>query len=208
MAGIGKPEVALTPSGEPDVASMLGGMDIMTWVADQKDAIWALAITGWSYELPVPVLDGGQVTGAEAFARVRALDPDPAESLDMLQHLAFLAPRAVIAAADAAEHRRTPTYRWAATGLAEDAKAGVPKARISALLALAAERYGRFPEQGIWHAVIDRADSLEAPACYEAVAAHLGLTVGRSAAGSVAAWVDGRDVHEVVAALHAAAVSG
>lgn len=54
------------------------------------------------------------VTGSAAFDRIRSLDPDDAEALDMLQHLAFLAPSAVLAAADATERRRTPTAERAA----------------------------------------------------------------------------------------------
>lgn len=81
LARIGKPEVVLTPSGEPDLGSMLGGMDIMTWVSDQQDAVWALAITAWSWELPVPAFDGGQVTGVEVFGELPLDDYEELETL-------------------------------------------------------------------------------------------------------------------------------
>lgn len=81
LARIGKPEVVLTPSGEPDLGSMLGGMDIMTWVSDQQDAAWALVISAWSWELPVPAFDGHQVTGAEVFGEIPLDDYEELETL-------------------------------------------------------------------------------------------------------------------------------
>ena len=81
LARIGKPEVVLTPSGEPDLGSMLGGMDIMTWVADQQDAVWALAITAWSWEHPVPAFDGAGVTGVEVFGELPLDDYEELETL-------------------------------------------------------------------------------------------------------------------------------
>lgn len=36
------------------LSSATSRMDVMGFTADQEDAVWALLITGWSYELPVP----------------------------------------------------------------------------------------------------------------------------------------------------------
>ena len=81
LASIGKPEVVLTPSGEPDLAQMVGGMDIMSWVASQQDAVWALVISAWSYEMPVPAVEGGEVKGAEAFGEIPLDDSEELEAL-------------------------------------------------------------------------------------------------------------------------------
>lgn len=80
---VGKPQVAVGPDGEVDVQSMVGGMDILGYVTSKQDACWALIITGWSYDLPVPVLDKttGVLTGAETFGELPLDDFDEVEAL-------------------------------------------------------------------------------------------------------------------------------
>jgi hypothetical protein len=63
-----------------DVAGLLAGFDISGMRASREEALFALLITAWSYELPVPELDkaSGIVTGAEA---IDELPIDDAEEI-------------------------------------------------------------------------------------------------------------------------------
>lgn len=83
LGRVGKPQVAVGPGGEIDVQTMVSGMDVLGYVAGQQDAVWALIITGWSYDLPVPVLDktSGVLTGAEAYEEIPLDDFDEIEAL-------------------------------------------------------------------------------------------------------------------------------
>lgn len=65
----GKPAVsgdAVTEDGKVDVGAVLSGMDIASWMAAKQDALWAVLIDGWSYDLPVPELDGDAIVNAES----------------------------------------------------------------------------------------------------------------------------------------------
>lgn len=64
-------------------AAMLDGMDIMGMAAARQDATWALLITAWSYEVPVPELDKatGIVTGAAALDEIPLEDAEEIEQL-------------------------------------------------------------------------------------------------------------------------------
>lgn len=69
--------------GQVDMAAVVAGLDVKGLSAARQDALWAMVITGWSYDLPVPQLDkaSGTVTGAEAFDDLPLGD---AEEIEML----------------------------------------------------------------------------------------------------------------------------
>ena len=61
---VGKPTPVFTPDGGFDQAATISGLDVLGWQAARRDAIWAMVITAWSWDLPVPALgDAGQVDG-------------------------------------------------------------------------------------------------------------------------------------------------
>jgi len=69
---VGKPrlgEGALGADGQFNIGAAIAGMDITSFSALRRDALLALIITGWSYEMAVPELDkaAGEVTGADSF---------------------------------------------------------------------------------------------------------------------------------------------
>lgn len=75
MNRVAKPSVspgAIDDEGGVDVRELVAGMDIGAWMEDRQDALWAMLITAWSYDLPVPELDkaAGVVTGADAFGEL------------------------------------------------------------------------------------------------------------------------------------------
>lgn len=62
--------------GEVDVGGLVERMDLAGMDEARHDALWALLITAWSYEGPVPQLDqaAGIVTGAEVLEEIPADD--------------------------------------------------------------------------------------------------------------------------------------
>jgi hypothetical protein len=71
----------LDAEGNVNVGAMLAGTDISSWLAAKQDALWALLITGWSYDLPVPELDSEGVSGGESFDAIPLADYDEIEAL-------------------------------------------------------------------------------------------------------------------------------
>lgn len=82
------PDGALDDEGSVSMRGMLAGMDITAWTAAKQDALWALLITAWSWDTPVPALDKGtgEITGGDA------LDGIPIDDADEIE--AILAPHA------------------------------------------------------------------------------------------------------------------
>lgn len=80
---VGKPVPVFTERGDFDQAATMSGLDILTWQAAKRDAAWAMVISGWSYDLPVPVLDAasGEVSGAGAFGELPLGDFEELEAL-------------------------------------------------------------------------------------------------------------------------------
>jgi hypothetical protein len=83
---VGKPQVtadAISDDGAVDVRALMSGIDIMSWQAAKRDAVWAMVIERWSYDLPVPVLEAasGEVTGADAFGELPLKDFEELEAL-------------------------------------------------------------------------------------------------------------------------------
>lgn len=68
----GKPDVnmdAIGDDGDVNVRELLAGIDMLSIPAAKTDALWAMLITSWSYDLPVPELDmaAGIVSHADSF---------------------------------------------------------------------------------------------------------------------------------------------
>lgn len=62
--------------GEVDVGGLIERMDLADMDEARHDALWALLITGWSYDFPVPQLEvaSGIVTGAEVLDEIPGSD--------------------------------------------------------------------------------------------------------------------------------------
>lgn len=85
---VGRPRVAagaIDDSGHIDAGALVAGVDIMAFMAARHDALWALLITGWSYDLPLPSLeeaaDGLAVSGAESYDEIPLDDYDEIEKI-------------------------------------------------------------------------------------------------------------------------------
>jgi hypothetical protein len=60
----------------------MSGLDITTWLQAKRDAIWAMVVEGWSYDLPVPELSAdGQVTDLDSFGELPLDDFDELAAL-------------------------------------------------------------------------------------------------------------------------------
>lgn len=70
---------AIGPSGEVDMAAVIAGMDVMSYVAGAQDFCWALLLTAWSYDLPLPAVADGQLLNAESFGELPIDDADEIE---------------------------------------------------------------------------------------------------------------------------------
>jgi hypothetical protein len=82
-AGKARLDVRLDDDGQVDLQQALAGLDMMGYAASTQDALWALLIDKWSYDLPVPVLDraSGTVEGADAFDELPLADFEAVERL-------------------------------------------------------------------------------------------------------------------------------
>jgi hypothetical protein len=73
---VGRPQ-SVYRDGELDKEATMSGLDITTWLQAKRDAIWAMVVEGWSYDLPVPELgDDGQVTDLDSFGELPLDDFD------------------------------------------------------------------------------------------------------------------------------------
>jgi hypothetical protein len=80
----GKPAAigdAITDEGKVDVRTLVSGMDISSWMAAKQDALWAVLIEAWSYDLPVPELDGDAIVGADSLGELPLDDYEEIERL-------------------------------------------------------------------------------------------------------------------------------
>lgn len=80
---VGKPQPIFTADGVFDQAATMSGVDVLTWMAAKQEALWAMLIGGWSFELPVPQFDwaAGTVAGGEAFGELPLEDFTALEAL-------------------------------------------------------------------------------------------------------------------------------
>jgi hypothetical protein len=88
------PAGALDDELNVNVAGLIAGMDLPAMKAAREEAIWALLITAWSYDMPVPELDKatGIVTGAAALDGIPIDDGEEIERI-LAPHAAKLTRR-------------------------------------------------------------------------------------------------------------------
>lgn len=72
---------AITPDGKVDMDALLAGMDVLSYVADGQDFCWALLLTGWSYDLPLPAVADGELINAASIGELPLDDADELEAL-------------------------------------------------------------------------------------------------------------------------------
>jgi len=72
---------AIGDEGDVNVREMLSGMDISAWLAAKQDALWAVLIDAWSYDLPVPEVDGDVIAGAESLGELPLDDYEEIEQV-------------------------------------------------------------------------------------------------------------------------------
>ena len=80
----GKPALdgaSITDEGKVDVRAVLSGMDISSWMGAKQDALWATLIEAWSYELPLPALDGDAIVNADSLGELPLGDYEEIERL-------------------------------------------------------------------------------------------------------------------------------
>ena len=63
---------AVDDDGQVDARALVAGMDLGEAQEEKHDALWAIFITGWSYEFPVPKFDrgSGETAGAEVLDEI------------------------------------------------------------------------------------------------------------------------------------------
>jgi hypothetical protein len=82
-AGKARMNIEVDGDGKVDVARAMSGMDFAGIGAATQDALWALLIEKWSYDMPVPELDraSGALEGGDAFDELPLEDFDEIEAL-------------------------------------------------------------------------------------------------------------------------------
>lgn len=58
------PPGALSDDGKVDMDALMAGVDMFKFSAAKQDALWALLISKWSYDLPVPDLVEDEIENA------------------------------------------------------------------------------------------------------------------------------------------------
>ncbi len=56
--------------GDLDVSALAAGLDVMAFSLAQRNAVLARIITAWSYDLPVPVVEGAAIIGEESIGEI------------------------------------------------------------------------------------------------------------------------------------------
>jgi len=74
-ARAGKPGIGaemVDDEGQLNTRALIEGMDLGRWQEQKHDALWAIVISAWSYEFPVPVFDrgSGETSGAEVLEEI------------------------------------------------------------------------------------------------------------------------------------------
>lgn len=75
------PPGAVSEDGQVDMDAIMGGTDMIGFGAAKQDALWALLIDKWSYDLPVPELTSGGIENAGSFDELPLGDYEEAEAL-------------------------------------------------------------------------------------------------------------------------------
>jgi len=88
------PEGAVDEEFNLDVAALTAGLDMNAMKAAREEGLWALLITAWSYDMPVPELDkaSGIVTGGASLDEVPIDDAEEITAI-LAPHAAKLARR-------------------------------------------------------------------------------------------------------------------
>ena len=78
-ARAGKPQFSpdtIDDDGEVDKRALVGGMNLSEMREQRHDALWAIVISAWSYDVPVPVFDrgAGLTSGTEALEEIPGAD--------------------------------------------------------------------------------------------------------------------------------------
>lgn len=83
LAGFKRPNLqgALTPDGKVDMDAVLAGMDVLSYVADGEDFCWALVLTAWSYDLPLPAVHEGELLNGASIGELPLEDGEELEAL-------------------------------------------------------------------------------------------------------------------------------
>lgn len=83
LDGVGKPKPVFDERGEFDQQATIGSLDVMTWMSAKRDALWAMVIEKWSFDLPLPLFDraSGEVENAESFGELPLEDFEEIEVL-------------------------------------------------------------------------------------------------------------------------------
>lgn len=76
-------EDAVDDDGQVDVRALVTGVDLGEVQESKHDALWAIVITGWSYEFPVPKFErgSGETAGAEVLEEIPG---DDYQEIDLL----------------------------------------------------------------------------------------------------------------------------
>jgi hypothetical protein len=63
---------AVDDDGQVDARALVAGMDLGEAQEEKHDALWAIILTAWSYEFPVPKFDrgSGETAGAEVLDEI------------------------------------------------------------------------------------------------------------------------------------------
>ena len=75
------PAGVLDEDGKVDRDAIMAGINMFAFIADKQDALWALLIDKWSYDLPVPDLVSGEIENADSFGEIPLEDYEEIERL-------------------------------------------------------------------------------------------------------------------------------
>jgi len=75
------PPGVISEDGKVDLDAVLGNVDMFAFGQAKQDALWALLIDKWSYDLPVPELVQGEVENADSFGEIPLDDYEEIERL-------------------------------------------------------------------------------------------------------------------------------
>jgi hypothetical protein len=64
------PPGVVSDDGSVDMGAVMASVDMFAFMQAKQDALWALLIEKWSYDLPVPELAGGDVVDAQSFDEI------------------------------------------------------------------------------------------------------------------------------------------
>lgn len=75
------PAGAVDGDGRVDMDVILAGMDVSSLGRVRHDALWAAVITGWSYDFPVPEIEGDEIAHADSLDEIPLDDYEEIDGL-------------------------------------------------------------------------------------------------------------------------------